>query len=98
MQPTSDNGPMRVLAGCGGFVAGIGAQMLLQVLINSVVGPIHGFWSRETLLLVAILLAPPVLSYMFLTVEIGSPGESFVKGLQLGALFWFIKVLVTVFL
>lgn len=81
-----------MVAGVSGFVAGIGAQMLLQAIIARVIGPIPALWSRQMLLLVLLLLVPPVLSRLFWTVEIGSSQESFARGLQFGALFWFIVV------
>jgi hypothetical protein len=93
MEPTSDSGSMRMGAWCGGFIAGVGAQILFLRLINNLVGPVSTLWSGETLLLIIILLAPPVLSRLYLTVEIGSPKESFFKGFQIGAIAWFFKVL-----
>lgn len=95
MEPGSDSDLKRLGTWCGGFIAGIGAQILFLRLINRLVGPVSTLWSGETLLLVVILLAPPVLSRLYLTVEIGSPRESFFKGFQIGAIFWFIKVLVS---
>ena len=85
-----------MLAGVGGFCVGIAAQTLLNYVITRFVGPVPGLWSQQMLLLALILLTPPVLSYLFWTVDEGSAQEGFAHGVQLGALFWFLKVLFTV--
>lgn len=94
MEPTTpDNRIARALAGAGGFLVGIAAQILFVALINNLIGPAPVLWSGEMLLLIAILLTPPILTRMYWSVEVGSPEEAFVRGLQLGALFWFLRVL-----
>jgi hypothetical protein len=97
MGPTTQTGDSHILAGVSGFCVGIAAQMLLQYVLTRFVGPIPAFWSRQMLLLAIILLTPPILSYRFWTVDEGSPQETFARWLQLGALFWFLKVVFSLF-
>lgn len=97
MEPPSDNRIARALAGIGGFLVGIAVQILFLAFIRNVIGPVPVLWSGEMLLLVAILLTPPILTRLYWSVEVGSPEETFVRGLQLGALFWFLRVLFSYF-
>lgn len=93
LPPTPFN---QAIAGVAGFAAGIVAQVLFRLFVNTVIGPVPSIFSGQMLAWVIILLIPPVASYMFLEVVAGSLKERFIHAFQLGSLFWFVLILVTI--
>jgi hypothetical protein len=97
MEPLPPTPINRAVTGIAGFAAGIVAQILFRIVIDAVIGPVSGLFSGEMLAWIIILLIPPIASYMFLEVVPGSLKEHFIHSFQLGSLFWFVLILISLF-
>ncbi len=87
MEPLPPTTPNQILATIMGFGVGIGAQIVFKTLASAVVGPIA---------LLALLLVPPIATFLFVRIAPGSVMEDFFRGFQLGTLLWFLATLVQV--
>ena len=86
-----------MVAFAAGFGAGILAQILFRAVATVLIGPVAAFLSSRTLAYIVILLAPIVLSLMFIRIEEGSVSEDFLHGFQLGSLIWLIVTLFRIY-
>jgi hypothetical protein len=87
----------RFLAGAFGFATGIILQIGFVLVVNAILGAVPQVFSWQLLVWVLLLITPPILTYRYLVVAPGSLVLDFIRGMQAGALFWFVVILVRIF-
>ena len=90
MDPLPPTPMNRLMASTTGIAVGVGVQMLFIYLVTHVIGPIPDGLNIKLVEWLLLLVAPSVLSLLFLRVDPGSVSEEFFKGFQLGAIVWFL--------